>query len=243
MPRDVDDADVHEAEHISLLVDQLNDVLQLLNINLSIPIESPLDLTPSLLIAILESLLGTRIPIDEFAIPMTPERKNETVENMNKVQHMKIFLGVLEHDILGMDVGLSDVDPRRLARGSWEEVMYVAKILCWIGIQLREAYQTPMEETVVPSNDEYTDDKQGNGEPMGLGIYESSDDSDFAPKLEDTSRIASPSLLSELDLNTNFTLRVPSEWCNDCQDVDDMDLTICAPLSSVDVKHAVREYV
>ena len=53
-----------EAEHISLLVDQLNDLLQILNINLSIPIESPMDLTPSLLIAILESLLGTRLPFE-----------------------------------------------------------------------------------------------------------------------------------------------------------------------------------
>ena len=179
------------------LVEQLNDLLQILNINLSIPIESPMDLTPSLLIAILESLLGSRIPT-------SPEPKGG-VEDMKKVQDMKIFLGVLEHDILGMDVGLSDVDPRRLARGEWDDVVYVAEILCWIGAQLRESCQTPIEETMVMQE----------SQPIGLGIYESPVDPAFP---------SSPSLLSELDLNTNFTLSVP----------EDMDPTICAPLSPIE---------
>jgi hypothetical protein len=46
---------------------------------------------------------------------------------------MKIFLGVLETDILKADVGLSDVDPRRLADGEWDEVFFIAELLCWIG--------------------------------------------------------------------------------------------------------------
>lgn len=184
------------------LVEQLNDLLQILNINLSIPIESPMDLTPSLLIAILESLLGSRIP--------TSTEPKGGVEDMKKVQDMKIFLGVLEHDILGMDVGLSDVDPRRLARGEWDDVVYVAEILCWIGTQLRESCQTPIEETMV----------MGESQPIGLGIYESPVDSAFP---------SSPSLLSELDLNTNFTLGVP----------EDMDPTICAPLAPI---HVHQEY-
>lgn len=200
-----------EAEHISLLVDQLNDLLQILNINLSIPIESPMDLTPSLLIAILESLLGTRLPFDGSTVTSTQGK----TEDMKKVQDMKIFLGVLEHDILGMDVGLSDVDPRRLAKGEWDELVYVAEILCWIGVQLREACQTPMEETAVMLND-----------TIGLGIYEASDDENFF--------LASPSLLSELDLNATFTLRVPSLCCSDCG--EDLDPTICAPLSPVHIK-------
>lgn len=201
-----------EAEHISLLVDQLNDLLQILNINLSIPIESPMDLTPSLLIAILESLLGSRLPFDGSTVT-SPQGK---AEDMKKVQDMKIFLGVLEHDILGMDVGLSDVDPRRLAKGEWDEVVYVAEILCWIGLQLREACQTPMEETAVMLND-----------TIGLGIYEpSADDENFF--------LTSPSLLSELDLNATFTLRVPSLCCSDCG--EDLDPTICAPLSPVHIK-------
>ncbi|THH04991.1 hypothetical protein EW145_g5117 [Phellinidium pouzarii] len=46
---------------------------------------------------------------------------------------MKIFLGVLEDDVLGVDVGLEEVDPRRLANGEREEVAYVAEVLCWLG--------------------------------------------------------------------------------------------------------------
>ncbi|TFY50925.1 hypothetical protein EVJ58_g10827 [Rhodofomes roseus] len=50
-----------------------------------------------------------------------------------KVQAMKIFLGVLENDIIGQDVGLSDVDPRRLASGEWDECVFVGELLCWLG--------------------------------------------------------------------------------------------------------------
>lgn len=217
--------DTDEAEHISLLVDQLNGLLQILNINLSIPIESPMDLTPSLLIAILESLLGTRLPFDGSAVT-SPQRKTK---DMKKVQDMKIFLGVLEHDILGMDVGLSDVDPRRLAKGEWDDVVHVAEILCWIGAQLREACQTPMEETMVMLNEE----------PIGLGIYDPSvppdvadTDGDFFP--------TSPSLLSELDLNASFTLRVPSLCCSDCG--EDLDPTICGPWTPIHVKQAGQKH-
>jgi hypothetical protein len=49
---------------------------------------------------------------------------------------MKIFLGVLEADIISEDIGLSDIDPRRLAAGEWEEVVFVAKLLCWLGKQM-----------------------------------------------------------------------------------------------------------
>jgi hypothetical protein len=49
---------------------------------------------------------------------------------------MKIFLGVLETDVLNEDIGLSDIDPRRLAAGEWEEVVFIAKLLCWLGKQM-----------------------------------------------------------------------------------------------------------
>ncbi|KAF8329915.1 hypothetical protein F5887DRAFT_105365 [Amanita rubescens] len=178
-----------------------------------------MDLTPSLLIAILESLLGSRIPFDDNAGMISPG-------DIKKVQDMKIFLGVLEHDILGMDVGLSDVDPRRLARGEWEDVVYVAEILCWIGTQLRESCQTPIEETMVMES-----------QPIGLGIYESPVDPTPLEVTEyDNFYPSSPSLLSELDLNTNFTLGVlPS--CS-----EDMDPTICAPLSRIGVQRVDKEY-
>lgn len=106
------------------LVAQLN--LLLTSLNLPIPLISPTDLTPSLLIAILESILGMRIPLINSKIDSKQSKAS-------KIQNMKIFLGVLETDILQKDVGLSELDPRRLADGEWEEVLYIAELLCWIG--------------------------------------------------------------------------------------------------------------
>ena len=105
------------------LMKQLNALLA--SLHLPIPLMSPTDLTPRLLIAILESLTGMRLPItyNYDSIPTHAE----------KIQAMKIFLGVLETDFLQMDVGISDLDPRRLADGEWEEVLYIAKLLCWVG--------------------------------------------------------------------------------------------------------------
>lgn len=34
------------------------------------------------------------------------------------------------------DVGLSDIDPRRLAAGDWEEVVFIGQLLCWLGKQM-----------------------------------------------------------------------------------------------------------
>ncbi|KAF8165901.1 hypothetical protein B0H34DRAFT_780569 [Crassisporium funariophilum] len=113
--------------HQDLLVEQLNALLT--SLNLSIPLISPTDLTPGLLIAVLESLLGTRIPLMETDCNYKGSRRTRA----SKIQDMKIFLGVLETDILKTDVGLSDLDPRRLADGEWDEVLFVAELLCWIG--------------------------------------------------------------------------------------------------------------
>jgi len=52
-----------------------------------------------------------------------------------EIEAMKIFLGVLESDIIKMDVGLSDVDPRNLAAGESDEVTFVGELLCWLGKQ------------------------------------------------------------------------------------------------------------
>jgi len=109
------------------LVAQLN--LLLTSLNVPIPLISPTDLTPSLLIAILESILGMRIPLINNAIESKQSKAS-------KIQNMKIFLGVLETDILQTDVGLSELDPRKLADGEWEEVLYIAELLCWIGRRL-----------------------------------------------------------------------------------------------------------
>jgi hypothetical protein len=50
---------------------------------------------------------------------------------------MKIFLGVLETDILRVDVGLSQLDPRRLACGEREDVVFIAELLCWVGRRMK----------------------------------------------------------------------------------------------------------
>jgi hypothetical protein len=59
----------------------------------------------------------------------------ESRSDAAKIQAMKIFLGVLETDVVNEDIGLSDIDPRRLAAGEWEEVVFIAKLLCWLGKQ------------------------------------------------------------------------------------------------------------
>ncbi|KAI0826803.1 hypothetical protein BC628DRAFT_220258 [Trametes gibbosa] len=117
------------AHHDDLdLVGSLNDLLTNLNTQLPFPLETAFDLTPSLLLGILESILEARLPISD---PIRASR-----DFVNKVQAMKIFLGVFENDVLGgMDVGLSEIDPRRLAAGEEEEAVFVGELLCWLGRQ------------------------------------------------------------------------------------------------------------
>ena len=110
------------------LVEDLNELIAKLSIPLPFALETPWDLTPGLLLGILESILQERLPIP----PVVRASRDFT----NKVQAMKIFLGVFENDILGgEDVGLSDIDPRRLASGEEEEVEFVGELLCWLGRQ------------------------------------------------------------------------------------------------------------
>lgn len=105
------------------LVCDLNTLL--VSLHLPLTLESPDDLIPSLLVAILECLLRSRLDI--------PPELRQARDFASKVQAMKIFLGVLENDIIGQDVGLSDVDPRRLACGEWDECVFVGELLCWLG--------------------------------------------------------------------------------------------------------------
>lgn len=124
----------------SPLTDRLNDLLD--RLNLPFVLDTPLDLTPSLLLAILESLLQTRLPVS----PSIRESRSDAA----KVQAMKIFLGVLETDVLNEDIGLSDVDPRRLAAGEWEEVVFIAKLLCWLGKQMGLPPSKPTSSAKLP---------------------------------------------------------------------------------------------
>jgi hypothetical protein len=132
----------------SALVNELNALLEALQ--LPILLQSPTDLTPSLLIAILESLLSMRIPL-EFSPSWSSSRTN--------IQSVKMFLGVLESDIVKMDVGLSTVNPRRLANGEWEEVVFVGEVLCWVGRKLgvTEGHDDGEELQYVAEGNEHID--------------------------------------------------------------------------------------
>ncbi|PIL22797.1 hypothetical protein GSI_15492 [Ganoderma sinense ZZ0214-1] len=117
----------HAHAHNTLdLVDSLNELIDKLSISLPFVLETPWDLTPGLLLGILESILQSRLPV--------PPTIRASRDFMNQVQAMKIFLGVFESDVLGgEDVGLSEVDPRRLAAGEEEEVEFIGELLCWLG--------------------------------------------------------------------------------------------------------------
>jgi hypothetical protein len=49
---------------------------------------------------------------------------------------MKVFLGILGNDVLQMDAGLSDVDPRKLAAGGLDEVAFLGELLLGYGGKL-----------------------------------------------------------------------------------------------------------
>ncbi|EMD40068.1 hypothetical protein CERSUDRAFT_112281 [Gelatoporia subvermispora B] len=63
-----------------------------------------------------------------------PSNIRESRDFSSKVDAMKIFLGVLGNDVIQADVGLSDIDPRRLASGERDEVVLIGEILCWLGM-------------------------------------------------------------------------------------------------------------
>ncbi|OBZ68883.1 hypothetical protein A0H81_11161 [Grifola frondosa] len=129
------------------LVDSLNDLL--VKLHIPIPLESPLDLTPSLLLAILESILQYRLPI-------SPEIRASR-DFGSKVDAMKIFLGVLANDVLRMDIGISTVDPRRLAAGEEDEVVFVGELLCWLS----------KATGILPDAAQEAHDPARGGEPQG----------------------------------------------------------------------------
>jgi len=175
------------------LVSQLNALLTSLRI--PIPLISPTDLTPRLLIAILESILGMRIPVIE--------RQDDS--QVSKVQNMKIFLGVLETDILQVDVGLSLLDPRRLARGDREEVMFVAELLCWIGRRMKLIKQP--KRTKTPSADVFLSSSQAR-EPQSstplVAISKQTGRGEFSP--------LSSKSVSQLDVDAASVFQSSSTW-------------------------------
>ncbi|KAJ3810056.1 hypothetical protein F5876DRAFT_77143 [Lentinula aff. lateritia] len=115
----------------SRLVDELGVLLHALRLPLTL--KSPTDLTPSLLLAILESILSSRLPLSHNLRNALSSKSSSKEAKGAKIQCMKIFLGVIETDFLKEDVGLNRIDPRKLANGDWDEVVFVGELLCWIG--------------------------------------------------------------------------------------------------------------
>ncbi|KAL5501550.1 hypothetical protein ACEPAH_8810 [Sanghuangporus vaninii] len=107
--------------------DTLTITLNSLLASLEIPlvVQCPFELTPSKILTIFESMLRMKLPIS------LETRKCKT--HAARVEAMKVFIGVLEDDVLGVDVGLSDIDPRRLAEGRRKEFLRVVETLCWLG--------------------------------------------------------------------------------------------------------------
>ncbi|KAF5339515.1 hypothetical protein D9758_016364 [Tetrapyrgos nigripes] len=121
----------NENEHIHLL-QKVHALLVYLQ-RVPITLESLFELTPSLLLAILECLLGARLPIEHetrrlLASTSTSKKPTRDIDKatLAKIHAMKLFL---ETDIVKADVGLSAVDPEKLAEGGWDEVAIVARVL------------------------------------------------------------------------------------------------------------------
>jgi len=133
------------------MVEPLNALLSALDLG-SISIETPEDLTPSLLIAILESMLRSRLPIDHEI--------REARHRSARVYAMKVLLGTIESDILREEVGLANIDPRALADGNWHEVVIVGRVLVWLGHQLHyiEAPDEYVDFPALPSALDVRDD-------------------------------------------------------------------------------------
>lgn len=105
------------------LVACLNKLIQ--NLGIPLEIEAPYELTPSLLIAMLECLLRRRLPLAQTL--------RGARDLHSKTQAMVVFLEELEDETLDYDAGCGDVDPARLAFGEWDEVVFVGQVLCWLG--------------------------------------------------------------------------------------------------------------
>lgn len=203
-PAPTPDIDKALREEVKLtLVPQLNALLHALQLPLEL--ELPTELTPSLLIAILESLLQAHISVPD--IPLKPSDPQENTPAALKytqdVNRIKVFLGVLQTDVLQEDVGLSGVDPCRLAEGAWEESVFVGELLCWIGRRVG-SYEVeqlkPPTSSVEKSNHWRTSPSRYNF-TNEKGYINLPGDGPFVPRC--IHEVPSPSeMLSELDIST-----------------------------------------
>ncbi|KDQ33948.1 hypothetical protein PLEOSDRAFT_1099897 [Pleurotus ostreatus PC15] len=153
------------------LVRSLNQLLNALG--LPFVIETPTDLTPSLLLAILASILCEPIhaihgpdeaSFDDTIVALTDLSQSHDTLPAFKVKQMKVLLGVL-NEVLPVDVCLSDVDPRRLAKGEWEEVKFVGELFVWLGKKLGRITGEASDDEAVSCEDAHAGRGLKNGSP------------------------------------------------------------------------------
>lgn len=159
------------------LVQSLNNLLASLHI--PIPLQSPTDLTPSLLLAIVSSLLRTRIP--------PPSSAQAISQDERQLQITKLFLGVLQTDVLpphlepeqAMDTGVTGLDPVRIVRGKWDELVFLGELLCWVarrqGVLVESDFisssSTSEVRPVTPSNSASESNVTQTVTPTGLSLH------------------------------------------------------------------------
>ncbi|KAF4604224.1 hypothetical protein EYR40_001406 [Pleurotus pulmonarius] len=153
------------------LVRSLNQLLNALD--LPFVIETPTDLTPSLLLAILASILREPIhaihgpddaSFDDTIVTLTDLSQSRDSLPAFKVKQMKVLIGVL-NEVLPVDVCLSDVDPRRLAKGEWEEVKFVGELFVWLGKKLGYIPGGASDDQAASSEDANARCGRDNGSP------------------------------------------------------------------------------
>ena len=78
-----------------------------------------------MLVVIFECILESRLPVYKGI--------RGSRSDLDKIEVMKIFLGVLETDIIKMVVGMGDIHPRAVPRGEELETVFVGELLCQLG--------------------------------------------------------------------------------------------------------------
>ncbi|KAL5520070.1 hypothetical protein ACEPAG_1730 [Sanghuangporus baumii] len=193
-----------------ILTGTLNSLLASLEIPLVL--QCPLELTPSDILVVLESMLRMKLPIS------SETRKCKT--HAARVEAMKIFIGVLEDDVLGVDVGLGDIDPRRLAEGRRNETLRVTQTLCWLGKRMNYISQDGLSVGNVARSRDCTLNDGGSGvleEPGSPSILS-------AMSTGQDSSLLTYSARSFDDSQTTITTHIASENAQDTLGEDAISL-------------------
>lgn len=232
------------------LVKKINTLFEL--IHLAEPaIQSPVDLTPSLLLAILNALPRTHLPLASSprpylfwrttSQPYYPQLQADQ-DTHHRIQTAKLVLGVLETDVLQTDVGLSSLDPRRLASGEWDEVVFIAELLCWVAVKIglklgsgseRPSAHSPETTTTTtttwhPSSTSFRhhSTESNTSVPSGFDLDMSQSLSrPPSPHPRCIHEVPSPSLVLSADLEGSFPDPTPSEdeYCDCPSPYPDLD--------------------